>query len=112
MSHSWLVDALESAEGQSPQQQLSLRTGFDPTPGVEADLWLRYVDELSDPGQAIGAYWTLDARLAWRPSKDLELSLVGQNLLDAQHAEFKDELQVAPPTEVRRGYHAKLAWGF
>ncbi len=50
----------ESAEGRSPQQQLSLRTGFDPISGVEADLWLRYVDKLPDPEQAVDAYgpWT------------------------------------------------------
>jgi hypothetical protein len=33
-------------------------------------------------------YATLDARLAWRTSQSVEVAVVGQNLLQAQHVEF------------------------
>jgi iron complex outermembrane receptor protein len=35
-------------------------------------------------------YFRLDLRLAWRPIDSLELSVVGQNLLDGRHAEYFD----------------------
>ena len=34
---------------------------------------------------AIDSYLTLDARLGWKPRRNLELALVGQNLLVGQH---------------------------
>ena len=35
-------------------------------------------------------YTAVDARLAWRPRLGLEISLTGQNLFGARHAEFAD----------------------
>ena len=33
-------------------------------------------------------YITLDARLGWRPCPNLEMALIGQNLLQDHHLEF------------------------
>jgi len=67
----------EAAEGESPEQQVSLRSSFDITNNLFFDTWVRYVDEL--PDQHMNAYITLDTRLAWKPVKGIELSIVGQN---------------------------------
>jgi len=59
-------------EGQSPRHQFSLRSSLDLSQKWEADFWMRYVDELSSIGTS--AYLTADARLAWRPTRNLELA--------------------------------------
>jgi iron complex outermembrane receptor protein len=43
--------------------------------------------------------------LAWRPYPQLELSLVGQNLLEEDHPEFSS-------LEVERSIYAKVDWKF
>ena len=70
----------EGAEGDSPHHQFSLRSSIDLPGDLEFDLWIRYVDNL--PNQDVGSYITFDTRLGWTPHKDIELSIVGQNLLD------------------------------
>jgi iron complex outermembrane receptor protein len=100
----------EDAEGESPEHQLSLRSSWDLLPNLDFDLWLRYVDNL--PSLGIESYVTLDTRIAWRPNKNWELSIVGQNLLDAQHKEFKPEFGKVLTTEVQRGVYGKVLWNY
>ena len=74
------------------------------------DLWLRYVGALD--GQGIPSYLTLDAKLSWMPVDSLELSLVGRNLLEAEHAEFLEEYGATVPTEIPREAFVQLGWHF
>jgi len=94
----------------SPHHQASLRSSLDLPKGVECDLWLRYVGNL--PAPDIGSYLTLDARVAWKPRSNLELALVGQNLLDHSHAEFASEKLDAAGIEIERGVYGKITWEF
>ncbi len=105
---------------EAPRHQVSLRSVFSPIRSLDLDLWARYVDALSnvatDPTLekiSVPAYITLDARLAWRPRKNLELALVGQNLLERRHAEFAgyDFFEVLA-TEVPRSLYGKVTWQF
>jgi len=95
---------------ENPHHQASMRSSFDVTRNVELDLWLRYVDEL--PAFDIASYVTLDARLAWKPLKNLELALVGQNLLHDQHKEFVAQFIGIQPTTVGRSMYGKITWTF
>ncbi|HVR97059.1 MAG TPA: TonB-dependent receptor [Thermoanaerobaculia bacterium] len=97
-------------EGQSPQHQLFLRSSLDLARGVELDFALRYVDELE--GLDVDRYATFDLRLGWRPRPDLELSLVGQNLLEDGHFEAVSEVIPAHSTAVERGVYGKVEWRF
>ncbi|MBI2927323.1 MAG: TonB-dependent receptor [Verrucomicrobia bacterium] len=98
-------------EGQSPQQQFTLRSSLDLPGQVELDAALRYVDQL--PGLGVPAYTALDVRLGWRPVRNLELSLVGQNLLDDRHPEFlASPFTRTQSTEVERSFFGKLTWRF
>jgi iron complex outermembrane receptor protein len=83
---------------EDPRFLLAFRSSFDITSEFEADLWLRYADSVSGviADQAIPGYVTLDARLAWKPNKHLELSFVGTNLNDSRHPEFYDGLAKNP----------------
>ena len=96
--------------GQSPQQQFSLRSSMDLTRNATLDCTLRYVDEL--PAFNIPSYVTMDVRLGWHVNKNLEVALVGQNLLSARHAEFAPTFIATQVTEVPRSGYAQLTWRF
>ena len=99
-----------SAEGQSPHHQISLLTSMNIRRNVELDLWIKYVDEL--PSLDIDSYISLDTRLSWWPKNNMEISLVGQNLLDNHQLQYKPELIDILPTEVERSVYGKLTWQF
>ena len=102
-------------EAQSPQHKTSIRAVINPWHNINLDFWLRYVDESSfftvAGTQIVPSYVTMDLRLAWKPIKNIELSVVGQNLLDSQHLEAIGEA-FQKPTEVPRGVYGKLALEF
>ena len=77
---------------------------------LEFDSWLRSVDELS--AYDISGYTQLDLRLGWQPLENLELALVGQNLLDSHQAEFVDSLLSFSNSEVERSFYLKVTVEF
>ncbi|MBV1931166.1 MAG: TonB-dependent receptor [Porticoccaceae bacterium] len=101
--------------GIAPRHQVSLRSLFDVADNLDFDIWVRYVDEASAIDgrafalQKIDSYLATDLRLAWRPSSEFELALVGQNIFDPQHAEYIQE-SFTIPTEVERGVYVKAVW--
>ena len=97
-----------SVEGRSPLHQLSYFNSVDLPRNVTFDAWLRYVDEL--PSIAVRSYVTLDTRLAWRPRSNLEISLVGQNLIDSSHREFVSVDGIS--TKSQRGIYGKVTFEF
>ena len=60
----------------------------------------------------VDPYWTLDMRLGWKASRELELSLVGQNLLDHRHTEAINEPLPSMINEVERGAYLRADWRF
>ncbi|MCP5365799.1 MAG: TonB-dependent receptor [Hyphomicrobiales bacterium] len=100
----------EYTEDTTPLHQASLRASFDLGNDWELDLWPRYVDNLRTGD--IDSYVTLDARLAWRPIENVELAVVGQNLIDARHKEFETEFLDTTSTQVQRGVYGKLTIKF
>ena len=95
------------AEGNDPAQQFVLQSMLDLPGHVELDGVLRYVDTLPSP--SVPSYITADLRLAWRPWRDLEFSIVGQNLIDNRHPEFG---AVATRQEIPRSVYGKVTWRF
>lgn len=105
--------AKNNTEGSAPKQQGSLRSGFDIGKYFELDLWLRAVGDVPNIlDQKIPGYLTMDARLAWKPSKRLEVSVVGQNLFQPRHQEYANDIVWSSATEVPRGVYGKLTWKF
>lgn len=99
----------------APRHQLSLRASATLANRSQLDLWLRHVSRLAPtrPGApGIAAHTTLDLRCAWRVRSGLELSVVGQNLLDRQHPEFVPDLLPAQPLQVQRAVLVKAKWQF
>lgn len=105
----------EEGSSTSPQQRVSLRSIISVRPEIDLDLLFRYVDSNQSVG-FFGAtetkdYISMDIRLAWRPVSDIELSVTGQNLLDPQHREYRQEAFTLP-TEIERGVYGKMTWRF
>ena len=100
----------DNPDGQSPRHQFYVRSSLDLPKHFEQDLSLRYVDKL--PSLNIPSYYSVDFHLGWRPGTHLELSLVGQDLLNSRHLEFIPEFINTTPTEVRRSFSGRIAWKF
>jgi iron complex outermembrane receptor protein len=100
----------EDVAGKSPRNIVSYRSQLDLPGNLQLDGWLRYVSGLEAGG--VPAYTTLDLRLAWKPRKDVELSLVGQNLLQPHHLEFVSTEILSEPTEVQRSVYGAIRWEF
>ncbi len=97
-------------KGGSPAHQFSLRSLMDLPWNLECDLWFRYVDDILDGD--VEAYTTLDARLNWNLLKNIEISVVGQNLLEAQHPEFTEMFLFISPAHMERSVYGKITWRF
>ncbi|ETX02798.1 MAG: TonB-denpendent receptor [Candidatus Entotheonella factor] len=95
--------------GFSPNHQVSLRSSIELPGKLTLDTWLRYVDTLS--ALDIDRYVTLDIRLAWQPLESIELALVGQNLVESHHSEFRQEI-FPFQTEIERGVYGAISWRF
>ena len=94
-----------------PKHQFTFRSQLDLTHNVELDAFFRYIDKL--PGSGIASYKTLDFRVAWRPAANVELSVIGQNLLQSRHQEFlSDDVIYTTPIQIQRGVFGKLTVRF
>jgi iron complex outermembrane receptor protein len=100
----------QQQEGQDPQQQFSMHSGMDLPHNISLDATLRYVDSL--PSLRVESYVTMDARVAWRATKNLEFALVGQDLFTPRHAEFRPTFIQTEPADVPRSFYAKATWHF
>lgn len=96
-----------SSGSHDPNHQLALRSSMELPGRLELDTGLRYVGRIAN--QSVPSYFELDARLGWKATRNLELSISGQNLLHGHHAEFG-----APATrqEIERTIYGKVTWKF
>jgi iron complex outermembrane receptor protein len=99
-----LVDT-DAIDG-SPTHQAGLRSLYNLTKRTGLDAQLRYVDSVA----GASAYFTADVRLSYRPSTNLEVALVGQNLFQRQHVELGAEQALV--AEIPRGFYGKITWRF
>lgn len=75
--------------GDDPDYQVLVRSQHDLTDAVELDVHLRAVDDLA----AVDGYVEADVRLGWRLTDQLELSLVGRNLIEDRRVETGDPVR-------------------
>jgi iron complex outermembrane receptor protein len=93
--------------GSDPPRQASLRSSMDLMAGLTLDADLRYIGRRPNPETL--HYYELNARIAWRPSDRIELSLTGYNLLHATHIEYAS---LTDSIEMRRSVFGRVAWHF
>lgn len=103
----------ELVEGATPRHQWGLRSSFDLGDAIQLDLMFRSLSAvISSPetiGGAVPGYSELDVRVAWQATEQLQVSVVGQNLLNERHVEFG-----SPDVrgEIERGVYGKISWDF
>ena len=90
-----------------PDHEWSLRSRFDLSRNLQFDLQLRRIGAL--PAPAVPAYSELEARLAWLPRENLEVSVVGRNLLHSDHVEFG---AAATRSQFERNFYGQVRWQF
>jgi iron complex outermembrane receptor protein len=95
-----------TAESDDPDHQFLVQSIADLPGAIELDAVFRYVGSL--PGPVVPDYATLDLRVGWRLTPHLELSVVGQNLLQSEHPELAPSSP--SPRKVQRGVYAKVTW--
>ncbi len=101
--------SLVTKQGTAPNQQFSLRAYVDLPHSFQWDTMLYHVDQL--PALAVPAYTRLDMRLGYTPIRNLDLSLIGQNLLRSEHQEFTGFIYQSLE-EISRAVLAKATYRF
>ena len=96
-----------SGEGNDPNCSLVAHSMLDLPGNIKFDTVLRFVNDLPQP--ATPAYVTMDLRVAWSPIKNLEVSVVGRDLLDNHHPEFRG---TTITREVGRSVFAMFKWTY
>jgi iron complex outermembrane receptor protein len=93
--------------GSSPRIQASLRTYFELPSDWEIGLGVRYVDDL--PALDVDDFMAGEVRIAKRLATGLELAVVGQNLWDSQHKEFRSTAHRVD-SYIERSLYFSLTW--
>ncbi len=102
----------------SPEHQAAIRTSIELSEHWQSNLWLRYVDGINSRNSLddstnlpVDSYFNFDANVVYKPSKNMEIMLAGQNLLNSSQLQYIAEL-LAPVTEIDRVVYAKVTWSF
>lgn len=100
-------------ENHNPRHQVSLFSNMEFENKFGLDLWLRYTDKLATLNTTpVNAYLALDMRVFWRPSKELEFSVVGQNLIANTHYEFIQESTNPTHSAIQKSFYGQVSWAF
>ena len=94
-------------EANDPSCSFMIHSAMDLPWRVRFDSFLRYVDDLPNPHTP--SYLTADLRLAWSPRKNMEVAIVGRNLFDGSHPEFRTNTL---SNEVERSVFATFKWSY
>jgi iron complex outermembrane receptor protein len=97
-------------ERNDAKHQLSIGSALDLPYKTQLDIGARYVDDLPEP--IVPDYTEISARLGWRPSSNMELSIGGENLLHDRHVEFDSSPFITgePKIEIERRFYVKITW--
>ncbi|MDM7949321.1 TonB-dependent receptor [Hydrogenophaga sp.] len=124
-SYSWLKMDLRAkpggqgvlgfgAAGSSPEHMLQLHSLHKVSHNLELDAALYFSSQLSFTSQAgtvpVEKSTRFDLRLGWQPSRNVEVNLIGRNLLDKRRAEFIGEDVTS--SEVPRSLLLQAKWKF
>jgi iron complex outermembrane receptor protein len=122
--YSWLLIAAQRRSGApagtlvdlepgfNPEHQASLWSSFDLPESIELDLAARYTSPLPGGPIDIPGYVTADAKIGFYPGSSLRAGLVGKDLLEPRHTEFRFPAYSPEVRAVKRRVFLFLAWIF
>jgi len=101
-------------ETADPSNQVFLRSSMDLIQNIQFDAEGRYIDEFTinngPTAATVPDYFELNLRLAWHATKNLVLSVAGQNLLHDYHVEYG--YPNATQEAIQRSVYGKITWQF
>lgn len=100
------VSTVGQLEGDSPAHKAVAQSIFHLPAGFEADLMWRYVSSV--PNQRVPAYSTGDVRIGRPVGRNLDISVVGRDLLQPSHVEYGGD--PGPLVRIKRSAYVKLTW--
>ena len=100
------IGSAPAVQGSSPINEALLQTGFDLPKSVSVDVYARFVSRLS--ALNVPPYWTGDATLGYNLTKQMRVTLVGQNLFQPWHYEFSYDPN--GPVGIERSLFGKLTY--
>ena len=138
LSYSWSKlnmdegkDAIANADAQmteraKPRESTSLRSQWNMSTSQQLDLWLRAMSSYervnitdatpttsTEPSYVrIPGYVTLDLRYAYRVNKDLEIALIGRNLIGARRVEYLSDYIPTIANEIKPSAMFTTRWKF
>jgi len=98
--------SVSGADKVTPQHQISLRSNYDLSDKLDVNLWLRYVSNIAYYN--LPGYVTTDAKVSYRPAKNIELYVVGQNLFSPNHQELVSDFIPSIPAVISRGVYGGI----
>lgn len=96
-----------AAESAAPNRQFLLRSFLDLPGHLRLDANLRAIAAIDV--QQVPSYGELGVRVTWTPIANLDLAVVGQNLLHRRHPEFG---AAARRRDIERGVYGTVEWHF
>jgi iron complex outermembrane receptor protein len=100
------IAGVQTSLGHDPSHQIFLHSYMDLPHDVELYAGFRRIAALADVG--VPAYWQADARLSWRATRNLELSLAASDVLRMRHAEATQP----PVLLIPRTVFTEVRWTF
>jgi iron complex outermembrane recepter protein len=100
--------SVNTYENSTPHHQFNIHSTFNLPGGFEFDQFFRSASVL--PAQKVSSYQTVDARLGWKSKSGLELSLVGQNLIEPYHYEWGTGDPLQQLIGIRRAIYGRVVW--
>ena len=101
---------IAAPDPSTPRSEFAVVSQAELTRRLQFDLRYRTVGQVAYGG--VPAYNTLDARLGWRVNGELDLALIGTNLLHAHHVEAVTDFLAAATREVDRSVFIKATFRF
>jgi iron complex outermembrane receptor protein len=102
--------AVGETDESAPVHTAQLRSHLALPHSLAWDSSAYFTSRLGDPH--VASYTRLDSGLTWQWKEGISLSLVGQNLLQAEHLEFIDANASVQSALIKRGGYAKFTWHF
>ncbi|PIS20180.1 MAG: TonB-dependent receptor [Zetaproteobacteria bacterium CG12_big_fil_rev_8_21_14_0_65_55_1124] len=98
-----------SVKAQDPANRFHLGAGLGPVRGFEFDANLYFTGPFREGD--IHGYHRLDMRLGWRPVENLEISLVGQDMLQASYQSNTDSI-IGYASSIQQRYYLSATYTY
>lgn len=98
-------------ENTVPQNQFALQSFVDLPYNLQFDTSFYWTEDIRNFEPRSDDLVRLDVRIGYIPVKNIELNLVGQNLIDGNHLEFSDSI-LGRSTNIERSIYGSLTWRF